>query len=346
MARYKNTDELLEKHKTIHCVDMHTAGEPLRIVISGYPDIKGNTILEKRQYAKEELDVYRKTIMFEPKGHSDMYGLIRVDKERDNSDFGVLFMHNEGYSTMCGHATLAITKFAIEFGWVNSVEGENSMLIDAPCGQIKAYALVENGEVCKTWFQGVPSFVVALDEKIEMSSLGNINYDLAYGGAFYAYVNADQIGLDLLPENYQRIQSMGMLIKQAIMKQKSNIVHPFESELSFLYGVIFIGGPVSDGVDSRNVCIFADGEVDRCPTGSGVSGRMAILAQREELNEGDYLKIESILGTVFKSRYSKRELYGPYPSVIPEVHGDAYYSGVNSFILDEKDPLHEGFILK
>ena len=336
--------ELSQDFECIKTVDMHTEGEPLRIIVDGFPEIKGNTILEMRNYCKENLDNYRTALMFEPKGHADMYGLIPVKPERDDSDFGVLFIHNEGYSTMCGHATLAITKFAVEMGWVKAIEPITTVKIDAPCGQLTSYAKVKNGEVESVEFDCVPSFVVALDEEIEVKELGKVRYDLAYGGAFYAYVNADQLDLELIPENYQKCIDYGMKIKHAVMDQKDNVIHPFEEDLSFLYGTIFISD--SNKVDSRNVCVFAEGEVDRCPTGSGVSGRMAIHKERNELAFNEKMKIESILDTVFECSYHSEIEYGPFKAVIPRVKGNAYYTGKSEFVIDPNDPLKNGFIFR
>ena len=248
----------------IKTIDMHTGGEPLRVVIDGFPEIKGNSVLECRQYVKDNYDHLRTALMFEPRGHADMYGLLPLPPFNKDSDFGVLFIHNEGYSTMCGHATLAITKLAIELEWVDVVEGTNTIKIDAPCGQLTSYAEVKNGKVEKVYFHNVPSFVVALNETVEVEGLGTVKYDLAYGGAFYAYVDAAQFDdMDLTPDSYRELIKNGMDIKHAVMAQKDNVKHPFEDDLSFLYGTIFVGDSLTSGVDSRNVCIFAEGEVDR-----------------------------------------------------------------------------------
>ncbi len=263
---------------------MHTGGEPLRVIIDGYPEIQGKTILEKRNYLKENLDYLRTALMFEPRGHADMYGVLVVEPQNEDSDFGVLFMHNEGYSTMCGHATIAITKLAVEMGWVEVTTPVTHIKIDAPCGQLNSYANIdENGEVSSVKFECVPSFVIALDESVHVEGLGLIEYDLSYGGAFYAYVDADRIGLSLDRENNNQIIDYGRRIKQAVIKNKDNVKHPLEDDLSFLYGTIFISQ--KSEVHSKNVCVFADGEVDRSPTGSGVSGRAAIHYKKGEIKK-------------------------------------------------------------
>jgi len=329
----------------IKTIDMHTGGEPLRVIVEGFPELKGNNVLEYRQYVKSNYDYLRTALMHEPRGHADMYGCLLLPPNTPDSDFGILFLHNEGYSTMCGHAVIAITKLAIEMSWVEAQENETPVTIDAPCGQIKAFAKMEKGKVVSVYFHCVPSFVVALDQQVEVPELGTITYDLAYGGAFYAYVNSDKLGIDLVPENYALLIQKGMDIKHAVMKSSDQIQHPFEEDLSFLYGTIFIGGPTSDEIDSRNVCIFAEGEVDRCPTGSGVSGRMPIHYRRGEIQIGEQMTIESITKSVFTGSIVREEKYGPYDAVIPQVEGTAFVTGQHEFLIDPEDPFREGFFL-
>ena len=268
----------------IQTIDMHTGGEPLRVILNGFPPIQGDSVLACRRYVKEHHDDLRRALMHEPRGHADMYGCLLVPPNDEGADFGILFLHNEGYSTMCGHAIIAIATLAVEMKWVAVMEPLTTIRIDAPCGRITAFVKVESQKVKGVSFHCIPSFVVALDQYVEVEGLGEISYDLAYGGAFYAYVNADDLGLELTTANYSRLIATGMKIKQAVMNSSTLIKHPYEEDLSFLYGTIFIGGPVSEGLDSRNVCVFAEGEVDRCPTGSGVSGRMAIHYARKEVS--------------------------------------------------------------
>ena len=335
-----------EKWSKIKCIDMHTGGEPLRVVVDGFPEIKGNGILEKRNFIMENHDNFRKAIMWEPRGHADMYGCLLTEPNDDDAHFGVLFIHNEGYSTMCGHAVIALGKLAIELGWVESQGSETEIVIDAPCGRIYVFANVENGKVVSTRFHCVPSFVVALNEIIDVRGLGKINYDLAFGGAFYAYVNADIIGLELTIDNYTQIIKTGMNIKYAVMENSNKIKHPFEPDLSFLYGTIFISQKSSASADNRNVCVFANGEVDRSPTGSGVSGRMAIHHARNEIEIGEKMKIESIVGSIFTGSVIEEIDFGPFKAIIPEVEGEAFITGQHTFLIDPDDPYKEGFFLR
>lgn len=331
----------------IKAIDMHTGGEPLRVILDGLPELKGNSVLEYRRYIKENYDEYRTALMFEPRGHADMYGCILLPPNDQGADFGILFLHNEGYSTMCGHATIAITRLAVEMGWVASQEPVTQMAIDAPCGRIYAYANVLAGQVKSTYFHCVPSFVVSLDLTIEVAGIGTVTYDLAYGGAFYAYVDADALNISLAPENVQEHIQKGMAIKHAVMNSNQAVDHPFEKDLSLLYGTIFISKKTLGPSHSRNVCIFAEGEVDRSPTGSGVAGRMAIHHARNEIKVGDApFIIESILGSTFKGSIVKEVGYGPFKAVIPKVEGNAHVVGQNEWIIDPEDPLKAGFILR
>jgi len=332
----------------IKTIDMHTGGEPLRVIVSGFPELKGNSVLEYRRYCKEHYDHLRTALMFEPRGHADMYGCLLVPPNDENGDFGILFLHNEGYSTMCGHAIIAIATLAIEMNWVEVKEGDNILKIDAPCGRIVAFANVQNQKVIGVRFHCVPSFVVGLNRTVEVAGGGKVTYDLAYGGAFYAYVNLknNNFDFDLSTDSYRELISMGMKIKRAVMNQDSEIAHPFEEDLSFLYGTIFIDDSQIEGIDSKNVCIFAEGEVDRCPTGSGVSGRMAIHKARNEIKEGETMTIESITGSIFKGSVISEEKYGIYNAVIPQVEGTAHITGMHTFYIDPEDPMKDGFILR
>ncbi|MFK8004715.1 MAG: proline racemase family protein [Saprospiraceae bacterium] len=330
----------------IKTIDMHTGGEPLRVILDGFPRLEGSTILEYRNFIKNNFDYLRLALMHEPRGHADMYGCILLPPNDEDGDFGILFLHNEGYSTMCGHAIIAISTLAVKMNWVKVTSPETHIKIDAPCGRINSFVKVKDGEVESVYFHCVPSFVVALDQEIEVKGLGNVKYDLAYGGAFYAYVDADKLGIPLVPENHNLLIQKGMDIKRAVMNSNTKIKHPFEVDLSFLYGTIFIGGPVSEGLNSRNVCIFAEGEVDRSPTGSGVSGRMPIHLMRNEIKIGETMTIESITGSVFKGSILREEKYGNFDAVIPQVEGTAHITGQHEFLIDPDDPFKFGFLLR
>ncbi len=333
----------------IKTIDMHTGGEPLRVIVDGFPELKGNSVLEYRRYCKDHYDILRTTLMFEPRGHADMYGCILLPPNDDEGDFGIIFLHNEGYSTMCGHAIIAISTLAIEMDWIYVKDGDNIIKIDAPCGRITSFTHVKNGKITGVRFHCVPSFVVGLDRTVEVEGLGTVTYDLAYGGAFYAYVDMakNNFDFDLSTNSYKELINQGMKIKHTVMKTDKEILHPFEDDISYLYGTIFIDNTIQpSGNDSRNVCVFAEGEVDRCPTGSGISGRMAIHKTRKEIDFGETMTIESITNSVFKGSIVSEEDYGPYKAVIPQVGGSAHITGMQTFVIDPKDPMKDGFILR
>jgi trans-L-3-hydroxyproline dehydratase len=334
-----------ENWHRITSIDAHTAGEPFRVITSGFPELQGDTILARRRYAREHLDHLRTALMWEPRGHADMYGCIVTPPVTPGADIGILFMHNEGYSTMCGHGIIGITKVALETGLLPMTEPETTIKIDAPAGLITAHARVENGQVTEVRFHNVPSFVLALDQHVVVPGLGSVRYDIAFGGAFYALVRAEDAGVRCLPDDFRQLVEKGIAIKQAVMAARP-ISHPFEEDLSFLYGTIFIGPPQGVGAHSRNVCVFADGEVDRCPTGTGVSARLALHRARGEIDPGETIVVESIIGSRFTGRIVEETTFGPHPAVIPEIGGTAHITGRHEFLIDPDDPLREGFILR
>ncbi len=327
----------------IETIEMHTAGEPLRVILDGFPELQGTRVLDYRRYMQDNYDHLRTALMFEPRGHADMYGVIVTPSKV--ADFGVVFIHNEGYSTMCGHATLAIAKLAVEADWVEVQEPVTKIHIEAPCGVLTAHVHVKNDKVEHVRFLNVPSFVTALDQSVDIPHIGTVQYDLAYGGAYYAYVDAKQFDIKLNADHYQQLINLGMKVKKAVSASQK-IKHPEEEDLSFLYGTIFIDKPESPESHSRNVCVFAEGEVDRSPTGSGVSGRVAIHHKRGEIALGESITIESILGTSFECKVTDTVDYHGFEAVIPEVSGEAYVTGKNTYTIDPDDPLKEGFIFR
>lgn len=329
----------------ITTIDTHTAGEPLRIITSGIPELLGDTILAKRMYMKENYDYIRKQLMWEPRGHADMYGCIITPPVTTEADFGVIFMHNEGYSSMCGHGIIAITKIAIESGLVKTSEPQTTVKIDSPAGLITAAGHIKNNKVKKVSFQNVPSYVVALDSEIEIPEYCKIKYDLAFGGAYYVYVQAADVGLACYPKDIYKLIHVGRAIKKAV-SNSVKVIHPFDNDLSFLYGTIFIGEPEDSSLHSRNICIFADGEVDRSPTGTGISGRLAIHNARREIGIGETIIIESIIGTKFEGRIIEETKFGSFDAIIPEITGEAFITGKHEFYVDPEDLIGGGIFIR
>jgi trans-L-3-hydroxyproline dehydratase len=334
----------------VRTIDAHTAGEPLRIIVEGLPSIPGDTILEKRRHAKERLDRLRTALMWEPRGHADMYGAILTDPVTPDGDLGVLFLHNEGFSTMCGHGIIGLAMAGVNSGAItlSSDDGEDGTVpirMDTPAGRVTAFAQREGGQVRRASFHNVPSFVLASDRTLDLDGVGPVRYDVAFGGAFYAFCSADELGVSLGSEDVRSLIDVGMLVKRGVMESLS-ITHPFEEDLGFLYGTIIVGPARKPGRHSRNVCIFADGEVDRSPTGTGVSARAALHFARGELGLGEPFTVESILGTTFTGSVVKTTTFGPYEAVVPQVTGTAFITGRNEMLLDPDDPLKDGFLLR
>ncbi len=329
----------------ITSIDAHAAGEPLRIISGGLPSIPGRTILEKQQYVRKNLDNIRTALMWEPRGHADMYGCILTEPVTPDADTGVVFLHNEGYSSMCGHGVIALTTVLIETGMIRSPTQKTTVKIDSPAGQIIATAFREKEKVKKVSFQNVPAFVYALNETVHVPGLGNVLFDIAFGGAFYAFCKAEDFNLRLIPDDFTVLIDIGMRIKETIIKDVP-IQHPFEDALGFLYGTVFLGPPESPNHFGRNVCVFAQGELDRSPTGTGVSARAALHYARGEIKKNQSFTIESILGTCFTGKVLKVTTFGPYKAVIPEITGCAFITGRHEWLIDPQDPLKKGFLLK
>src|SRR5262249_28889702 len=292
----------------ITTVDAHAAGEPLRVITGGLPPIPGDTILAKRRYAQENLDHFRRVLMFEPRGHADMYGCILTEPVTSDGDFGVLFLHNEGYSTMCGHGVIALVTVLLE---TESLEPREVIRLDTPAGRVTARARLEGKRVRSVAFENVPSFAYAVDQYVKVPGIGEVRYDIAFGGAFYAYCKADNLGVRVGPVDFRKLIEVGMAVKRAVINSRG-IKHPFEDDLGYLYGTIIDGPALDDGSDSRNVCIFAEGEVDRSPTGTGVSGRVALEHAKGRLPIDKPFVIESLIGTRFTGRVVRKTTFGNY----------------------------------
>jgi trans-L-3-hydroxyproline dehydratase len=261
-----------------------------------------------------------------------MYGGFLTDPVTPDGDFGILFMHNEGFSTMCGHGVIAVTTSVLDTGMLPVDRPETRVRIDSPAGPITAFAELDGNRVAAVRFENVTSFVSELDASVEVPEFGEVRYDLAFGGAFYAYVDATALSLSLEPSSGAELAAAGRAIKHAVSASR-DITHPDDDDLGFLYGVIFVG-PASDPAHhSRNVCVFADGEIDRSPTGTGVCGRVAIDHARGEVAVGETIAIESIVGSVFEATVDRVVDGG----VVPVVRGRAHVTGRHQFWIDPSD---------
>jgi proline racemase len=331
--------------RLITTIDAHAGGEPLRIVTSGLPPLPGATMLERRRAMLERHDDLRKLLMWEPRGHADMYGCILTPPVTPQATYGVLFMHNEGYSTMCGHGVIALTTALVETGAVAAREPAVEVGYDTPAGFVLARAEVADGRVRRVAFRNVPSFVYQQDLPIEVDG-APLTVDVVFGGAFYALVEAAALrpGLTVEPANVRELIARGMAVKRAVAAVE--VVHPTEPGLRGVYGTIVTGPPSGPGAHGRNVTIFADGEVDRSPCGTGTAGRVAALHARGALALGQEFVHESIIGTTFAARAVAETRVGDRPAVVPEIAGRGYLTGLHQFVHDPEDRAGEGFLVR
>jgi proline racemase len=332
----------------ITTLDAHAAGEPLRIITGGLPALPGETILERRRFMREHLDHVRRALMWEPRGHYDMYGCVLTPPVTSEADLGVLFLHNEGYSTMCGHGVIALVTALIEAGALPAKGRQTPVNLDTPAGLVRATAHLDGaGRVERVSFLNVPSFLYARDLELDVPPYGRLVVDVAFGGAFYAVLPAQRVGLAVDPAHARELVAAGTAIKHAVNAARP-IRHPFETDLGFLYGTILTGPPEDPLHHSRNICVFANAEVDRSPTGTGVSARLALHHARGEIAAGETIAIESILGrhSVFSGRVAGTAQVGEFAAVIPEVGGSAAIVGRHEFVIDPRDVLGQGFLVQ
>jgi len=312
---------------SVATVDYHTGGEPFRIVTGGVEPLQGRTILEQRRFAREHLDHVRRLLVYEPRGHADMYGCFVTEPEDGGADLGVVFFHNAGYSTACGHGTIALVTWAIESGLLEGPE----VVVDVPSGRLRTEARFENGRVASVRFRNVPAFV----HERGVPAAGR-EVDVAFGGAFYASLE-EQVE----PAELPRLIELGRAIKADLEKTHA-IVHPDEPELRDVYGVIFWQDESAQPLTQRNVTVFADGEVDRSPCGSGTSARLALLHDGGRLATGEPLRHLGIVGSEFTGRVVEETPAG----VVTEIEGSAHLTGRHEFVLEPGDELGEGFLLR
>ena len=330
---------------TYRTLDMHTAGEPVRIFLEGHPELEGATILEKRRYAKEKYDHIRRRLMLEPRGHPEMYGVIPTQPSHPSADLAVLFTHNSGYSTMCGHATIAIGRWAIEHGIVKP-RGEGALAeftLECPCGPVRIFAHRDGKRVRRVEFDSVPAFASHLDQKVATRDFGTVTYDIAYGGAFYAILPASRLGLSMVDTRLRDLVAAATEFT-AQLRREVPIKHPTEPDLSFLYGTILTCDAAPDA-PSHNLCIFGEGQVDRSPTGSGVTARVALDHAKGLMKPGIRRDFIGLSGDPFSGEMVGEARCGDRSAIIVRVGGQAFYSGTSTFTVEPDDPLRDGLAL-
>ena len=335
--------------KIISTIDSHTAGECTRLATSGLPPIPGQTMADKLAYAEEHLSWVPGYLLLEPRGHKDMFGAILVPPCSPEADVGVVFMDNQGYEPMCGHAVIGTATTVLESGMFEMTEPETRITLDTPSGLVHAYALVERGRVREVSFDNVPSFVYRSDVALHVREVGEITVDVAFGGLFFTFVDARQLEIELVPENGAHLADVGMRIL-ATTNENVEVHHPDLPHIDKIIDLRFHVEPGSEGADSRNVVILGDHMVDRSPCGTGTSAETALRHARGELRLGESFVTESIIGTRFTGQAVAETQVGSgsevFPAVIPRITGRAYVTGFHRFALDAEDPFPQGFRLK
>ena len=324
---------------------MHTAGEPVRIVTGGYPALSGRSILDKRRDARARFDHIRTTLMLEPRGHAGMYGVIPTAPSGPEADLAVLFTHNEGYSTMCGHATIAIGRWAVDAGRVPSDQGRANFGLETPCGIVRVQVEPTVDDAPLVTFESVRSFASHLDLAVEVPGHGMVMLDIAFGGAYYAILPSSRLGLPFMTTPVDSLVAAGVRITDAV-RGAIAITHPDEPDLGFLYGTILTDDAAPDSAaPSYNLCIFAEGQIDRSPTGSGVTARMALDFARGLVGPGIEREFRGISGKGFLGALGQASGTGLEASATVLVSGRAHYAGEMRFIVEHTDPLGPGFHL-
>jgi len=331
-------------NRVMTTIDAHAAGEPLRIVTAGVPPLPGDTILARRRAMRERHDDLRRLLLWEPRGHADMYGALLTPPVTAEADLGVIFMTNEGYSSMCGHGVIALTTVLLETGMFPRREPETAIAYDTPAGLVRARAAVSDDRVTAVSFRNVAAFRLAEGVEAETSA-GRVRVDVAFGGAFYALVEASDLGLEVRRERTAELVRLGMEVKRAV-EAAVEVRHPEEPELAGVYGTIVSGPPVLPGSHGRNVTVYAAGAVDRSPCGTGTSAKLANLYAGGRVRLGEPYVHESVIDTRFTGCVLEATKVGSYPAVVTEITGRGFLMGFNQFVVDPEDPTGDGFLVR
>ncbi|RYL88500.1 proline racemase [Sporolactobacillus sp. THM7-4] len=327
--------------KNLFAIDSHTLGEPTRIIVDGFPEVDGASMMEKKLNLQRDYDYLRRAVIDEPRGHKNMFGAIIMNPTRSEADLGVVFMDSGGYLNMCGHGSIGVATTAVARGLVPVTEPYTEVTLEAPAGLIHTRVKVEQGRVKETSIVNVPSFLYRKDMNIQIPETGEIQLDIAFGGNFFALVNVRSIGIPLHPKYLNRLMEAGAAIRKAVNEQVQ-IQHPL---LPDIHSVDLVEFYENKPGAMRNVVVFGDNQVDRSPCGTGTSAKIATLCARKELMPGEPFISESITGTQFIGKALKNTRVGDYPAVIPEITGRAYITGENRFLFDDEDPFEYGFTL-
>ncbi|MEY8353580.1 proline racemase family protein [Lachnospiraceae bacterium 54-53] len=336
---------LLQKdkyQKSFQTIESHTMGEPTRIILEGFPEMEGISMMEKKQFLADHYDHYRKALMLEPRGHRDMFGALITDPVHDEADLGVIFMDSGGYLNMCGHGSIGTATVAVETGLVKRKEPYTEVVLDAPSGVIRTRVKVEKGKAVEVSLLNVPSFLYEQDLRISIPGYGSIHYDIAFGGSFFVLVDAQRLNLRLAMDNIEELTTLGMTLIERI-NQEVCIKHPY-LDIDRADLCEFYGRPENPSAHKKNVVIFGGSQADRSPCGTGTSAKLAAMYAKGEIGIKEPFVYESITGSLFCGMVMQETEIGGHKAIIPQITGSAYITGFNDWVLDENDPLVYGFM--
>jgi len=331
--------------RMITAIDSHTGGEPTRTITGGFPRIPGKTVSEKMIYLREHMDWFRTMLMHEPRGHSVMSGAILTEPSDPRADIGVIYIESGGYLPMCGHDTIGCCTALVETGMVPVTEPVTEITLETPAGLVKAKVQVERHIARSVTFTNIPAFLYLRDVQVDVPGFGSVTLDIAYGGNFYAIVEAKRFGLVIAPENAKEIIRIGRAIKDAVNK-KITIQHPEKPFIRGLTHVEFYGPPTHPEAHAKNAVLITHDAIDRSPCGTGTSAKLAVLYSKGQISIGEEFVHESIIGTIFRARIIAETEVAGFKAVVPEITGSAYVTGIHQFVVDPDDPLKYGFLLE
>ena len=326
---------------TFFCIDAHTCGNPVRVVVGGGPPLEGKTMSERRQHFLAEFDWIRTGLMFEPRGHDMMSGSIPYPPTRDDCDVALLFIETSGCLPMCGHGTIGTVTVLIERGLVRP-QTPGVLRLDTPAGRVDAHYTVKNGRVETVRIVNVPSFLHSAGLQVECPELGPLTVDVAYGGNFYAIVEAQENFRDM--EDFSALDLIRISPKlRRVLNEQFDFVHPEDPTIRGLSHIMWTGRPKHPEADARNAVFYGDKAIDRSPCGTGTSARMAQRFAKGQLRVGDTFVHESIIGSLFRGRVEREAQVGPYRGIVPSIEGWAKITGFNTIFIDDDDPFAHGF---
>lgn len=330
---------------SIQTIDTHTVGQATRIIIGGVPNIKGETMMEKKEYLASHYDYIRKATMLEPRGHADMFGALLTQPCNPKADMGMIFLDGVEYLNMCGHGTIGVATALVETGMVEVKEPYTDIVLEAPAGLIEARVKVENHQAKEVSFTNVPAFLYKRDIKVDVPDLGVITFDIAFGGSFFAIVKDQELNVEIDPSNVDTIIPKAVHFLKYI-KENVPVQHPLLPEINKIELVEIYGKPKSKDANVQNMVVLGEGEVDRSPCGTGTCAKLATLYSKGELKVGEPFVHESILQTKFTGKILDTTKVGEYEAIIPQISGQAYITGFNQLVIDPGDPLKYGFCLR